>query len=103
MKLGELAEKLGGVCDGDADLEISTLGTLEDAGAGDVTFLAVSTSSEQLAGCAASAVILREEDRDAWQGAAVVCENPGALAVIRIGSALFLRLFVPCRFCCDRS
>jgi len=76
MKLGELAEKLGGVCDGDGDLEISALGTLEDAGAGDVTFLAVSTSSEQLAGCAASAVILREEDRDAWQGAAVVCENP---------------------------
>ena len=45
MKLGELAEKLGGVCDGDANLEISTLGTLEDAGAGDVTFLAASTSS----------------------------------------------------------
>ena len=33
MKLGELAEKLGGVCDGDANLEITTLGTLEDAGA----------------------------------------------------------------------
>ncbi len=76
MRLGELAEQLGGVCHGDADLEITALGTLEDAGVGDVTFLAASTPSEELAGCAASAVILRQEDLEAWPGAAVICENP---------------------------
>ena len=76
MRLGELAEQLGGVCHGDADLEITALGTLEDAGVGDLTFLAASTPSEELAGCAASAVILRQEDLEAWHGAAVVCENP---------------------------
>ena len=76
MRLGDLAEQLGGVCHGDADLEITALGTLEDAGVGDVTFLAASTPSEELAGCAASAVILRQEDLEAWHGAAVVCENP---------------------------
>ncbi len=76
MRLGELAQQLGGVCHGDADLEITALGTLEDAGVGDVTFLAASTPSEELAGCAASAVILRQEDLEAWSGAAVVCENP---------------------------
>ena len=46
MRLGDLAEQLGGVCHGDADLEITALGTLEDAGAGEVTFLAASTASE---------------------------------------------------------
>jgi len=76
MRLGELAEQLGGVCHGDADLEITALGTLNDAGVGEVTFLAASTPSEELAGCAASAVILRQEDLEAWPGAAVICENP---------------------------
>jgi len=76
MRLGDLAEQLDGVCHGDADLEITALGTLEDAGAGEVTFLAASTASEQLAECTASAVILRQEDLKAWPGAAVICENP---------------------------
>ena len=76
MRLGDLAEKLGGVCHGDADLEVTALGTLEEAGAGEITFLAASTASEQLAECAASAVILRQEDLKAWSGAAVICENP---------------------------
>ena len=87
MRLGELAEQLGGVCHGDADLEITALGTLEDAGVGDVTFLAASTPSEELAGCAASAVILRQEDLEAWPGAAVICENPH-LAYARAARAL---------------
>ena len=76
MRLGELAEQLCVVSLGDADLVITALVTREVARVGLLTFLAASTPSEELAGCAASAVILRQEDLEAWHGAAVVCENP---------------------------
>ncbi len=76
MKLGELAHKLGGQCRGDPDLEVTGLGTLEDANADEITFLASSTPRENLACCAAAAVILCEADLEAWSGPAIVCDNP---------------------------
>lgn len=40
MKLGEIAAKLGCVVEGDANLEISDVGTIEEAKPGELTFLA---------------------------------------------------------------
>src|SRR5271165_4927849 len=40
MKLGELAEKLGAELRGDADLEVTGVKGIEDAGPGEITFVA---------------------------------------------------------------
>ena len=76
MKLGDLALKIGGKCHGNADLEVKTLGTLEDAGPNEITFLVSPVFRDNLANCCAGAVILLEEDLDAWSGPAIVCDNP---------------------------
>ena len=76
MKLGDLALKIGGKCHGNTDLEVKTLGTLEDAGPNEITFLVSSALRDDLARCRAGAVILLEEDLDAWSGSAIVCDNP---------------------------
>ncbi|MGA0382228.1 MAG: UDP-3-O-(3-hydroxymyristoyl)glucosamine N-acyltransferase [Arenicellales bacterium] len=76
MRLKELAELLKGECRGESDLEVTSLGTLDEAGPSQITFLAASTPKEQLRDCRASAVILREQDASAWAGAAIIMENP---------------------------
>ena len=76
MRLKELAELLEGECRGESDLEVTSLGTLDEAGPSQITFLAASTPKEQLRDCRASAVILREQDASAWAGAAIIMENP---------------------------
>ena len=57
MQLGELAAQLGCELQGDADIDIVRVATLEDAGPGDVTFLANSKYAAALAATRASAVI----------------------------------------------
>jgi UDP-3-O-[3-hydroxymyristoyl] glucosamine N-acyltransferase len=58
MKLGELAARLGCSLDGDAAIEIARVATLEDAGPGDLTFLANSRYTSALASTRASAAIV---------------------------------------------
>ncbi len=76
MRLKELAELLEGECRGESDLEVTSLGTLDEAGPSQITFLAASTPQEPLKDCRASAVILREQDASAWQGSSIIVENP---------------------------
>ena len=58
MKLGEIAEKLNCALEGDASLEITGVAGLEDARAGDLTFLANRKYRPALASTRASAVLL---------------------------------------------
>lgn len=58
ITLRELAEHLGGKVIGDPELKVSGLGSLDDAVAGQVTFLANPKYAEKVARTAASAVIL---------------------------------------------
>ena len=58
MQLGELAAQLGCELEGDARIEITRAATLEDAGPGDVSFLANSKYASSLVATNASAVIV---------------------------------------------
>ena len=58
MQLGELAAQLGCELQGDAQIEISRVATLDDAGPGDISFLANSKYASLLAATRASAVIV---------------------------------------------
>ena len=78
MKLEELAAVVGGQCQGDGEIEITAMGTLQSAGAGEITFLSSSKLKSQLQACNAAAVILRQEDCSVWDGAAIVCDDPHA-------------------------
>ena len=60
--LGQLAERLGATLQGAADCAITGLATLQDAGPGQLSFLANSQYRKFLAGSRASAVLLTAAD-----------------------------------------
>ena len=64
MKLREIAERLPCRLDGDGDVDILRIAGIQQAQAGDLTFVANSKYLGQLATTAASAVILRPVDAD---------------------------------------
>ena len=61
MKLGELAERLGCRLEGDGGIEIQRVSGIQDAGPGDITFVANNKYLGALEHTNASAVILRED------------------------------------------
>ncbi|HPS53819.1 MAG TPA: UDP-3-O-(3-hydroxymyristoyl)glucosamine N-acyltransferase, partial [Phycisphaerae bacterium] len=76
MKLGELAELIGGRVDGDASVEITGLTTLTLAGSSDVSFLTNIRYQHQLAETKAAAVIVGD-DQAAVPGLTLVhCKDP---------------------------
>ena len=60
-KLGELAKLLDVKLDGDSQCEIHGLGTLSNAGPGQLSFLSNPAYVDQLADCKASAIIVEEK------------------------------------------
>lgn len=75
MKLGALAERLGCELRGDGTIEIGAVRSLEEAGPGDVTFLANRKYAGQVATTRASAIILAA-DADAVPLASLRTANP---------------------------
>ena len=63
MTLGELARRLECPVEGDAAIEIRRVAKIEDAGPGDLTFLANPKYASKLASTRASAVIMNGEVR----------------------------------------
>src|SRR4051812_29822305 len=58
MKLRELAERIGCRLEGDGDIHVDGVASLQDARGGDVSFVANRRYAAQLAGTKASAVIV---------------------------------------------
>lgn len=73
MKLGELVEKIQGVLEGDGEVQIDGIAGLEEAGEGDISFLANSKYEALMQSTNASAVIVSRD----WQGSS-------ACAMIRV-------------------
>ncbi|HKE47295.1 MAG TPA: UDP-3-O-(3-hydroxymyristoyl)glucosamine N-acyltransferase [Rhodanobacteraceae bacterium] len=88
--LGEIATRFGLELRGDAATPIDGVGTLADAGAGQLTFLANPKYRAQLATTSADAVVVRAADADACPRAALVAPDP-YVAFARI-AALFEKL-----------
>ncbi|RMV69880.1 UDP-3-O-(3-hydroxymyristoyl)glucosamine N-acyltransferase [Pseudomonas coronafaciens] len=72
IKLGQLAEFLGATLRGDKDIEITGLTTLQEAGPGQVSFLANPKYRKLLVDTQASAVLLKPADADGYTGNALV-------------------------------
>lgn len=75
MKLGEIAKRLGCAMDGDANLEITGVAGIEDARAGELTFLANQKYRGALGTTRASAVLIAR-DAGPVRVAALRSENP---------------------------
>ncbi len=73
MKLSEIVERLGGTLDGDGEIEIESVASLVEAGAGDISFLANPKYAAQVASTKASAVIVPSE----W-------DRPAKCALVRV-------------------
>lgn len=76
ITLRELAELTGGQLHGDADCRIAGIGSLEDAGAGDLSFLGSSKFRKHLEHTRASVVILKDKDLQRCPVNALVHDNP---------------------------
>ncbi len=76
LTLGQLAERLGATLRGNADRVITGLATLQEAGPGQLSFLANAQYRKYLDGCQAGAVLLTAADADAYSGDALVVANP---------------------------
>ncbi len=63
MKVSEVAAVIGAKVEGNADLEISGIGKIEEAGPGDISFLANQKYAKYVATTRASALIVSEEFR----------------------------------------
>ncbi|WP_440057697.1 UDP-3-O-(3-hydroxymyristoyl)glucosamine N-acyltransferase [Pseudomonas fragariae (ex Marin et al. 2024)] len=72
IKLGQLAEFLGATLRGDKDIEITGLATLQEAGPGQVSFLANPKYRKLLVDTQATAVLLKPADADGYAGNALV-------------------------------
>ena len=74
--LSEVARLLNLQLIGDEDCEITGLGTLANAGPGELSFLSNSAYIDQLNDCRASAVILSKQFLPRWSGNALLAESP---------------------------
>lgn len=83
MTLGQLAEALGATLKGPEALQITGLGTLQEAGPGQLTFLANPQYRKYLDNCQAGAVLLKAADAESFAGNALVVADP-YLAYARI-------------------
>src|SRR4029077_21180940 len=77
-RLGEIVARLGGELIGDRDPEIRRIATLENAGPGDLSFVANPRYLKQLNGTRASAVILARGQQGATRLPRIVCDDPYA-------------------------
>ena len=75
MKLGDLAAQLGCQLEGDHDLEVTRVAGIDQAGPGDLTFLANSKYAAQVATSRATAIIVAADVRGA-HGALLRTPNP---------------------------
>ncbi|MGV8917557.1 MAG: UDP-3-O-(3-hydroxymyristoyl)glucosamine N-acyltransferase [Pseudomonas sp.] len=83
LKLGQLAEFLGATLRGPEDKDITGLATLQEAGPGQVTFLANPHYRKFLVETHASAVLLKAADAEGFIGDALIVPDP-YLAYARI-------------------
>lgn len=72
----ELAERLGLELRGDPSAQVSGVGTLAGAQAGQLAFLANSKYRSQLSGTQASVVVMRSEDAAEFAGTALIARDP---------------------------
>jgi len=77
-RLDELAALLGARLIGEGAARVSSVATLDSAGAGDLSFLANPAYRAALARSAAGAVIISDDAVDACRGAALVVDDPYA-------------------------
>ncbi|CAK16899.1 UDP-3-O-(3-hydroxymyristoyl)glucosamine N-acyltransferase [Pseudomonas entomophila] len=83
MTLGQLAEALGATLKGPEALQITGLATLQEAGSGQLSFLANKQYRKFLESSQASAVLLKAEDAEGFAGNALIVADP-YLAYARI-------------------
>jgi UDP-3-O-[3-hydroxymyristoyl] glucosamine N-acyltransferase len=83
IQLGQLAEFLGATLRGSAEKEITGLATLQEAGPGQVSFLANPQYRKFLATTHAAAVLLKPADAEGYAGDALLIADP-YLAYARI-------------------
>lgn len=76
MTLGQLAEALGATLKGPEGLQITGLATLQEAGPGQLSFLANPQYRKYLDKCQAGAVLLKAADAESFAGNALIVADP---------------------------
>lgn len=94
FSLGELADQLQAELVGSRSRQILGVGSLQTASKDQIAHLSNPAYRRQLANCQAGAVILSFEDRDLWNGDALIVDNP-YLAFARLSHVFVEELPLP--------
>src|SRR5437870_721120 len=76
LTLGEIASRLGGRVAGNPKTPVRQVGSLEHAGAGEITFFSSRKYKAKLAATRAGAVIVAEKDEKLTSLPRIVCDRP---------------------------
>lgn len=76
LSLAEIVDRLGGEVRGDAAVRVVQVGTLDQAGPQQISFLANPRYASQLSGTRAGAVILSPKTADRFSGPRILADNP---------------------------
>lgn len=96
LLLSEIASQLGATCTAETTITITALASLDDAKAGDISFLANQKYAKQVATTCASAVLVRPEDAQLPSNAVLIpVDNPN-IAFSKVAELLgFIRPSAP--------
>ena len=92
LTAGEIAKRLGAVCEGDAGCEILRIASIRDAVPGDITFVANTRYASAAAKTKASAVVVGKDWDRPCPAALIKVDNPEK-AFAQVAS-LFAPLFI---------
>lgn len=99
MTLGQLAEALGATLQGLEALQITGLATLQEAGTGQLSFLANPKYRKYLDNNQAAAVLLKAADAEGYAGNALIVPDPylayARISTCSIPSPRLRRVFIP--------
>ncbi|WP_261903028.1 UDP-3-O-(3-hydroxymyristoyl)glucosamine N-acyltransferase [Vibrio fortis] len=87
LTLAELAEITGGELHGEGNIVVSAVAPMDKAQEGDVTFLSNAKYSKHLAECKASAVMVKESERELCTTHVIVVDDP-YVAFAKVAQAL---------------
>ncbi|HEC12178.1 MAG TPA: UDP-3-O-(3-hydroxymyristoyl)glucosamine N-acyltransferase [Acidiferrobacteraceae bacterium] len=94
MTLGELAKHLNAELEGDANYGVSGVGSLQDAGPEEISFLGSSVYRRYLSATQAGAVILCRQDAEFYSGRCLIVTDPH-LGFARVASILCPQIPTP--------
>lgn len=89
LSVAEIADKIGQTYEGDGKVEITKVATLANADSSSISFLSNPAYLKEVEQCNAAVIIMREQDKDAANSAAVIISDNPYLSYAQTAQLLY--------------